>query len=185
MSKEVLQKVADAVTDRPTTIVVDVNYSNRWQKKLQKWNVLPKQRQFDIAPITLGSLIRISKLLLEINISIEELKVKWKDSSYQAMYLHSETMAKVIATAIQNTREEPPASLVAFILNHFSSKELLAVMNIITGKMDITSFISTIVSARGINVLESQTAGATTASKSEASPLTRTETIAPGTSLEE
>lgn len=120
------------------------------------WKTVRVTRDFEIRPLTLGSLIRISKIILDIDPDILK-----QDSVLQAVYKiadqHARQLARVVAIAFTNTKAEPPESLVDFIEDNISVKQLREVIQVIIIKMDVTSFISSIVSIRGINLLTMKT----------------------------
>src|SRR5689334_10986117 len=93
---KILEQVADSVLDKEVVLEVDV-YREWWERLLKK----PAKRKFVIKPITLGSLIRISKLLLTVDLTIDDVKTLL-ESSYHAMVDHGETIAHIIAIAIHN-----------------------------------------------------------------------------------
>jgi hypothetical protein len=142
MSENILEKVADTVLEKPVVIEVDV--AGTWYKKAHK-------ATFELRPITLGSLIKISKLLLSIDDKINS--QDWLNSSYAAMEKHGNTIAKIIAIAIHNRKSDPPASLVNLVLHNFTSKELLSTLAIVLKQMGVSTFISSIVSMKGLNIL--------------------------------
>jgi hypothetical protein len=143
MSENILEKVADTVLEKPVVIEVDV--AGTWYKKAHK-------ATFELKPINLGSLIKISKLLLSIDDKINS--QDWLNSSYSTMEKHGYSIAKVIAIAIHNRKSDPPASLVNLVLHNFTSKELLSTLAIVLKQMGVSHFISSIVSMKGLNILE-------------------------------
>lgn len=172
---KVLENVSDTILDKEVTLEVDI-YRTRWEKFLRK----PEKRTFVIKPITLGSLIRISKLLLTVDLTLDDVQ-SLLQSTYHSMVDHGETIAKIIAIAIHNQPTEPPKSLVDFIINNFTAKEMFTTVSIILNKMDVTSFMSSIISIKGMSVLEMQQhASAKAAKQSEVSPLSTGGIIAPG-----
>ena len=175
--KEVLKQVSDVATQKPVELVVDVLPANIIYRYLQRWKVLPAKRTFTIRPITYGNLIRISNLLLSIDIKVFDMK-NLLESNYNAITQHGESVARVVAIAIHNSRDEPPASLTRFILFNFTSQEMLSTLNIVLQQMNVTSFMSSIISIRGLNVLESGIASVS--SVSEVSPKDQGSQIAPG-----
>lgn len=178
--KEVLSKVSDTVTNAPTIIEIDMIRKGFFAKLLERWKVLPPKKRFAITGITLGNLVRVSKALLSMGVSVEDLKHNFEDAAYNAIVSNSETAAHIVAVGLHNSKGEPPKALVNFVLQHFTAKEMLTVLLIIKSKMDVTSFISSIISMRGLNVLQQQTATAKSAEPREVSPMSQRETIAPG-----
>jgi hypothetical protein len=174
---EVLKQVSDVATQKPIEMDVDIQPVNIVHRYLQRWKVMPTKRTFTIRPITYGNLIRISNLLLSIDMKVFDMK-NLLDSNYNAITKHAESVAKVVAIAIHNNRDEPPASVTRFVLFNFTSQEMMSTLNIVLQQMNVTGFMYSIISIRGLNVLESGTANAS--SVSEVSPLTAGEIIAPG-----
>jgi len=168
----VLSKVADATLQQPVLIEVDIIPINIVHRYLQRWKLLPCKRRFTIRPICFGSLIRISRLILSIDVSVFDLK-NLLDSNYKAIEQHAGTMAEVVAVAIQNDRHEPSRHLVNFILRNFTAQEMQKVMAIVLQQMNVTSFMTSIISMRGMNVLDVPAASASNVSASEVSPMDR------------
>lgn len=176
---DILTKAADVTTDKPVELEVDILPRNIIHRQLQKWKLLPTKRRFSITGTTYGNLIRISKLLLSIDMKVYDLK-NVLESNYLAISQNAETIAKVVAVAVHNKRSEPPASLARFILFNFSSNEMVATLGIVLKQMNITGFMTSIISVRGLNVLESGIASVRNANENEMSPMDQGSQIAPG-----
>lgn len=162
MEKETLQKVSDTTTDKPVTIEVDIYPQTRVQAFLQRWGVLPKKRVFLLKPIFLGTMLRISKLLLTLDMKLPEKDgtpgFNHLEANYEAISQHAGTMAKIVALAIQNTEKEPDGKLERFVMNNFTSKEMMSVLIAVLNQMDLKNFMISIISVRGLNVLETRKA---------------------------
>lgn len=159
--KETLQQVSDTTLEQPVTITVDVEPQGALHKILQKWGVLPKKRVFVIKPIYLGTLVRVSKLILSLGIKLPDKNsdtASLMEANYQAIADHSYTMAEIVALAIQNNRQSPDPKLIAFVMNNFTAREMMTVLTVVLRQMDLKNFMSSIISVRGLNVLVSQTA---------------------------
>jgi hypothetical protein len=169
---KVLSEVADTVLDEPVVLTVDVRPQSRLHALLMKWKLLPEKKVFQVRPICMGSLIRISRLIL----SIDAGKVDFKnmlESNYRFVDQYAETAAQVIAIAITNSKQKPSGRLVKFILHNFSSSELLSTILIVVRQMGVQNFMSSIISLRGLSVLED-------AVSPEVSPTGQGSQIAPG-----
>jgi hypothetical protein len=151
--KETLERVADTVLNEPVEITVDVISPRRvWWKF---WIEPVRKRVFKIQQITYGNLIRISKLLLSVEVDENFLtSAKLMDQTFTILSKHGDTITRIVATALHNKKSEPPTELIDFVKHNFSSKELFEVFSIILRQMDITSFISTIITMKGLSVLE-------------------------------
>lgn len=168
---ETLAKAVDALVSEPIKVEVDIHPQSLWEKSLQRLRILPKTKVFVIRPITLGNLARISKLLLSIDISPDQLRDQGISLVYELMSEHSETVSRIVAVAIDNRKEGPSEKLVQFILHQFTAAEIMSVFSIVVKQMDMKSFMNTIISVRGVNVLEKKSAGVPNAESSEVSPM--------------
>lgn len=167
--KQVLEKVADTVTDKPFEIVVDIKPQGRVHALLQKARLLPVQKKYPITHITIGNLLRISKILLGIGANVFDSN-NLLQSNYRSIADDGKALAHIVAIAIKNKKQEPTEKEVAFIEHNFTAKELMDVLAVVIGQMDLTSFMSAIILVKGLNILEAQTANATSAVSSEMNP---------------
>lgn len=170
--KDTLQQVSDATVQEPVSIEVDIKPTHFVHGKLQSWGILPKKRSFTLNPITMGSLVRISKLLLDIDLNVYDTKNIF-ESNYKSIIQHSQPLAEIVAIAIKNSKRKPSKASIDFIINNFTSKELLMVISIVLRQMDLTSFMSSIISVKGMNIMESRIANAGPAGEAEVSPSTQ------------
>jgi hypothetical protein len=179
---ETLSKVSNAITEEPVKIEVEVepqNWLHAWLQK-GKWSgkFFPKTKVLFMHPIRMGSLIRISRLVLTIDKSVlnqlKGLKNNFENTafSHEIITNHGETLIQVVAMAIHNRKSDPPKWLVEMIRNQFAPKALLEVLMAVLRMMDTQNFTLSIISIRGLNILEMN-------------PQTQGSSIAPGTSSEE
>ena len=171
---ETLLNVSKTVMEEPTDISVDIAAKNWLHEKLQNTSFLskwfPKRRTFIVHPAKLGTLVRISKLLLKIGIP-PLTKENFLQVNYEIAENHGSDLAMIIALAIHNKKSKPSKKLHQLILNEFTPKEIFGVVAIVLKAMDLTSFTLSITSIRGMNVLEMKSADADSASKAEVSPM--------------
>lgn len=184
--RETLENVVDAALQEPKVLKVDINPVNKVHGWLQKWNILPKKKTFVLHPIFLGSLTRISKLLLSIELKIpvngQGDARELLQANYESIVQHTDKLATIVAIAIHNKKSSPPASLVRFITWNFTSQEMLAVVTLVLQQMDLVSFMKSIISIRGLNVLAiPENANASPAKAEEVSLNEPGGIIAPGT----
>lgn len=150
---ETLKQVADATLQEPVQFEVDVYPQNNYQKLLQKWGRLPEKRVFVIRPIVYGNMIRISRLFLEIDMEVLDEK-NLLEGNYRLMDQYGEKLAEVIAVAVQNTKAKPSRALTNFFVEQCSSWELYRICLIVRKMMGVQNFMNTIISMRGLTVLE-------------------------------
>jgi hypothetical protein len=140
---KILSDAADTIIDSPVTFEITVKNKRMWQK--------PK-RPFQITGASLGTMVKISKELLAIDLKTFD-KGNILDSNYILIEKHAERMARIIAFAIVNNKADPPGSLVSFLLHNLTSVELQKLVNIVLKKIDITSFLTTIIMVKGMTIM--------------------------------
>lgn len=149
--QEVIKQEADALIQQPVKIAIDIQPRNSIEKWLQRKKLLPKKRMFLIHPMVLGSLIRISKLIADLEVSIDKLDA---ETSYNLIKDHGRTMATIAAIAVTNERKEPTESLINFFLYRLTSNELASLVNVVLKQMDVQSFLVATISAKNLRVIE-------------------------------
>jgi hypothetical protein len=154
---EVLNNVADTITDKAITITVDIIKPKWWHRK--------KQKVFKITPLTLGSLIKISKSLIDIDLKLFD-QSNLLESNYNLIEKHAGKMAYIIGVAVVNNKADPSKSLIEFFLNNLTAAELLKITSIVLQQMQIADFMHTIISIKGTNVLQQKSVSATSANES-------------------
>lgn len=151
--KETLQQVSDAILEKQVTLTVTITPKSKLQKLLQRWGMAPKEKLFEIHPLNFGTMIKISRLLLDIDVEVFK-KSTMLDSVYRVLNANGDSIAMIVATAIVNRKKDPDPALVDFIKDNFTAQELLSCVMIVLKQMDVTSFMTSIVSMRGINLLQ-------------------------------
>ena len=147
MPEKVLSDVADSLLDKAVSFEIEIISPTL----LQKWKKETK-KSFKISPSTLGTMIKISQEFLSIeleNFNKEEIL----NSNFTLIKDHAERMARIVAIAVQNTKQDPPKSLVSLLINNLTAKELYDLVNIILKQIDTVNFLKSIISARGVNLL--------------------------------
>jgi hypothetical protein len=140
--KTMLSKTADAVTDSPITIEVDILNPTRLQRLRKE-----TKKTFKLTPATLGTLVKISKELLSIDVA-EADKSNWIVLCQKLMLEHGNRLARIVAIAIVNRKEDPPNSLIEFIEYNMTAKELNTIAAHVLDKMDMRNFITSIISIK-------------------------------------
>jgi hypothetical protein len=151
---EVLNKSADVILDNKVRIAIGIAPRNRMHALLQKYKILPSEKIMQMAPLYLGTLIKISKEIIGIEDTLFGNNNGLLNENYQAINKHSYTIAKIIAIAFENRKEGPSEKLIGFIINNFTTKELLSVFAVVLRQADLTSFMTTIISIKGVNILK-------------------------------
>lgn len=162
-----LQQAADVLTDKPVTLEIDVPAKGRLHKLLQRWKLKPVKKVYELKPLRLGPIIRISEILNEMQIgAVNEDNVIEK--TYEMAAKHGEKLIECVAIAIHN-QDSAPAAEIKELLRSCTAKELAAMCNYTVAKVDVANFIKSIALIKGVNVLALPTASATSANSNEAS----------------
>lgn len=151
--KEILQKSADTLLDRSVTFTVSVDPKSKLHRILQQLKIMPTQRVFEIQPLNFGTMIKISRVLLDIDVAVFR-QTNMLEAVYKVLDTHGDKIASIVAMAFVNRKRDPEPSLIEFVKENFTSKELLQALMIVLNQMDVTSFMSSIVSMRGLNLLQ-------------------------------
>ncbi|HUS00139.1 MAG TPA: hypothetical protein VMY77_00345 [Chitinophagaceae bacterium] len=154
---DILSDIADSLLDKPITFTVDIVSRTWFDNLLIKWKLKKSKREFKIAGATLGTMIKISKELLAIDLTGFDRK-NILDSNYKLAEDHAERMAKIIAIAVVNNKADPSPGLINFFLNNLTVKELKVMFNTVLAKIDYVNFLTTIASAKQIDILTNRTA---------------------------
>jgi hypothetical protein len=170
---DLLKKVSNTVTQEPVEITVNVDPTSWLHEKGQKYlpKYFPKQVIYNIYPAKMGTMLRISSLVLSIDKDLFTSGNKIA-ANMEAISKHAKTLCKIIALAIYNREERPPARMVNTIMEQFSPEAIFKVVLIVLQSMNLDSFMSSIIFIRGLNLLETN-------------PQTQGSQIAPGTSSED
>jgi hypothetical protein len=164
---EVLNRLSDTATQKPIKLKIEIVNLSRWDRVLVSIGLKKKYREFEIKPLVYGKLIQISSLILSFGAKLVIInREEYKDGAYSMANDHGIKLAEIIAIAISKERYPSP-SLRKFILDNLTVPELFEVVKLVTGQLEVNSFLSSIILLTGINVL-----------KSEVSPLESVETIA-------
>jgi hypothetical protein len=161
--KKILKHAADTIVSKPVTLTIDI-VKKTWLDKIKN----RQSRVFAIHPLTLGSLVKISKELIEIDLGLFN-KNNLLESNYQLIDKYGEKMARIISIAVVNQKNDPSKNLVQFFLDNLSAKELLQAASVVLQQMNISDFMHTIISIKGANVLPLKSASVTNAGKNEVS----------------
>lgn len=151
--KKILSDVADTLLEEPKELSYDIKPKSWIHKTLQKWKWMPKKRTVQITGATLGTMIRISKLLLSIDVTPMP-QDRLLDWSYEQIESGAPILARVVAAAIHNQKSQVPEKLVDEITDNFTAQELLTTSQIIIGQIDIMAFLTTIRSVRSASLLK-------------------------------
>lgn len=147
---QIFEEVADVVTDKPVLLTISVRPKNRMHAFLQRIKLLPGERSFQLTQCSLGSLIRITKLLSSINMDFETAFTDF----YKTAEQFGPTIVRVVAAAIHNRRSEPPGWLLHFVEENVSPSELADIFGVVLKQLRVEDFIKSIILVKGLTLRE-------------------------------
>ena len=159
--KEVRKDAIDSILEKGVDFTITVQNKNI----LNKLHLKPTERKFVIYPIKMGSLLKISKILLDLD--TEELEGVMKSEGKEVNILdlgakniieNKDKLIMMIAYGIVNSEKEPPKSLIRFLNENLTAKEGLKVMTLVIQQMDVSPFLASLVSLKGMNLLANKKA---------------------------
>jgi len=151
-TNEILSNKAAAIVEEGVAISIALKPSNKFHALLQRYKILPREKVFCIEPLTLGTLLKISNILLTIPEDMYDPNLLLQNA-YKSMASHSATIAHIIAIALKNKKGPVSAKSIDFLLHRITPADLKRMLSIILKQMDVANFMHTIISIRGLNVL--------------------------------
>lgn len=142
--EKTIHKITPALLEETVTLEVDIQPTSKIHEWLQNKKWVPSKRIFKIAPIKMGTLIKISGILCKMDIDILKSK-DLLDDYYNVVAKEGRNISLVIALAVVNRKSNPSKRLVNFILRNFKAKDLVNTLQVVINQMDITSFINSMV----------------------------------------
>jgi len=152
MDNETKGKALDSILEEGVDFSVSVTNPGF----LHRIGLLKTKRTFVIKPIRLGTLVRISKILLSIDGEIET-KESVLSASVKRMAAHAEQFAEIAALAVTNDEKPPSRRQIRFLLHNLSVRELLTLIQLVIRQMDVSNFLLCIVSVKGMSLMSEAT----------------------------
>lgn len=156
---KIRQDSIDSILEKGVDFTIKIQNKNI----LHEYNLIPSERKFIIYPIKMGTLLKISKILLDLN--TDELVGAMKDENKEINLLdlgakniieNKDKLIKMIAYGIVNSEKEPPKKLIRFLNENLTAKEGLKLMTLIVQQMDVNPFLASLVSIKGMNLLQTK-----------------------------
>jgi hypothetical protein len=146
---QILSAVADTVLEKATRIEVEIVNPRWWESIGIRLKMIKPVRSFSIKPATLGTMVRISQLLLDIDISPYQAGNNVLISSLPVLKNDGEKVVQAFAAAISNNRAGPSKSLIAFLRNNVTASDLMKIQKVVLTHLNVVPFMNTIILMRG------------------------------------
>lgn len=176
VNKDMQGKKAEAETTDTTSTIrntidsvlekgVDFTIKVQKQNILHKLHILPTERQFVVYPLNMGTVLKISEILFDLNTDEldEPLNNPDKEKDKQFNFLEAgvnqiienkDKVIKIIAYGITNSKKEPSRQLINFLDNNLNAKEGLKLVTLIVQQMNVSPFLASLVSLKGMNLMK-------------------------------
>jgi hypothetical protein len=156
-----IRNTIDSVLEKGVDFTIKVQKQNI----LHKLHILPTERQFVIYPLNMGTVLKISEILFDLNTDEldEPLNNPDKEKDKQFNFLEAgvnqiienkDKVIKIIAYGITNSKKEPSRQLVNFLDNNLNAKEGLKLVTLIVQQMNVSPFLASLVSLKGMNLMK-------------------------------
>ncbi len=156
-NKQIRQNAVNSILEKGVDFTIKIQNKNIFHRL----NLIPSEREFVIYPIKMGTLLKISKILLDLNTNELIGAMKKKDKEINFMDLgakniveNKDKLIKMIAYGIVNSEKEPSKKLIRFLNENLTTKEGLKLMTLVIQQMDVSPFLASLVSIKGMNLLQ-------------------------------
>jgi len=146
------EKTINAILQEGVDFYITVNKPGL----LHKLKIKPVKREFVIYPLTLGTLLKISKIVAGIK-PVKEDELKSRERSYldigaEAIVANKDDLINILAIAIVNRKKEPSRELVRFLADNVTPNELFELLKIVIRQMNVMDFMNSIISVKGMSL---------------------------------
>lgn len=140
-----LKETADLLTEEKVGFFINENYRDHFFRKKTR------KHHYEIGPLNLFTMIRISKEVLNIDKSLFNKKLI--PASMDSLAKHGESLIKIVAYSVLNADEKPSKKLMGDI-SLLNAIELVEVVGAILKQMNLQPFMTSIISISGVNLIE-------------------------------
>ena len=157
--KQIRQEAIDSILEKGVDFTITTTNRNIFHKL----HLTPTERKFVIYPIKMGALLKISKILLDLDtdeltevMKHEEKEVNILDLGAKNIIENKDKLIRMIAYGITNSEKEPSKRLIKFLNDNLTAKEGLKIMTLIVQQMDVSPFLASLISIKGMNLLQTK-----------------------------
>jgi hypothetical protein len=156
------QKAAlDAALESGVTFAVIVNAPGI----LHRLGLKKTRREFHIKPLYLGSLVRISRKLLElepVKFITDRGELGAMESAMTAMSTNMDGFVYILAAAIHNRESEPPRELQKFLRDNITPRDAARLLGLVLSMLGVSDFLACMASVNALNLSGKNITGAET-----------------------
>jgi len=156
-NKQIRQNAVNSILEEGVDFTITIQNKNVFHRL----NLIPSERKFIIYPIKMGALLKISEILLDLNTDelIGVMKKNDKETNFMDLGVkniveNKDKLIKMIAYGIVNGEKEPSKKLIRFLNENLTTKEGLKLVTLVIQQMDVSPFLASLVSVKGMNLLQ-------------------------------
>jgi len=156
-NNQIRQNAVDSILEKGVDFTITIQNKNIFHK----FNLITPERKFVIYPIKMGTLLKISEILLDLNtdelvgaMKNNDKEINFMDLGAKNIIENKDKLIKMIAYGIVNREKEPSKKLIRFLNENLTTKEGLKLMTLVIQQMDVSPFLASLVSIRGMNLLQ-------------------------------
>ena len=156
---KIRQNAIDSILEKGIDFTITVQNKNIFHKL----NLTPSKRKFVIYPIKMGTLLKISEILLDLDtgelvgaMKNEEKEINLLDLGAKNIIENKDKWIRMIAYGIVNSEREPSKNLIKFLNENLTAKEGFKLMTVVVQQMDVNPFLASLVSIKGMNLLQTK-----------------------------
>jgi len=148
--RKVSKEAVDTVLQEGIDFFVDVDRPGY----LRRVGILPKSYKFEIYPLYLGTLAKISKIMVDMEFAEKVTADTFQTTGIETMAKHTTDLLNVVALAIHNKESKPPKRISKILRKHATPTELLALITFVVTQMDVQDFMKSIISVKGMSLIK-------------------------------
>lgn len=150
LEKDVHKFAADTILQEGIDFIVEVEKQN-W---LHRVGILPKEKKYIIKPLVAGTLIRISKIMVDMKFTEKISKEDFMTVGIELMSDNINPLVEIIAYAVTNSESKPSKKLLRFLRANITMVEILDLLSLVIKQMNVAPFMSSIISVKGMSLIK-------------------------------
>lgn len=154
--KEVLPKVAEAITGKPQIMTVPVKPSSKFHEWLIKHKIKPSKHIFEIKPQRVVNIYRIAGRAVSLDVAGIAEDTDSVGMLMRTMAKNAEDIFYIVAAIIQNNHKEPKKRILDIVKRDFEMSDILTIVKIGVANYNIQDFLTSIAFISGISALKSE-----------------------------
>lgn len=149
------KKASETMTEKPSSLVIDVKPKNKFHAWLIKGKLSPSKRYFEIRPQRVVNIYRMAGRAVSFDVSgiMDNIVKDNVGTINDVMARHGEDIFYIVACAIQNDHREPTEKMLDIVRNEFEMQDIFYVMNIAVGNYNVQAFLNSIALIVGVDAL--------------------------------